>query len=275
MVENTPPSQTTIGPENTVDNPEEKSLVIKKVIFLKKKLDKEIGYNYWKKYVASVFWSQISTPINLTITMLTAVTTAQIQTNDFISPSISGNLAIVSLILATLNTFFRPHTQYAQNTEFLAKWRNIGVKFEDEYYNNMIEKKQLQDYRKRLESLRLIQKEVNELRQAEGTNTINFLTDLIFFIAFISCLRNKRNWLARDKAVEEAATAKIDENEKQKKGTKKANKRMADIAKQVVDREEKIGEADEENQIEESKPEENNVEEVKPEEIAEVKVSVT
>ena len=276
MVENTPPSQNTIGPENPIDNPEEKSLVIKKVIFLKKKLDKEIGYNYWKKYVASVFWSQISTPINLTITMLTAVTTAQIQTNDLISQSISGNLAIVSLILATLNTFFRPHTQYATNTEFLAKWRNIGVKFEDEYYNNMIEKKQLQDYRKRLESLRLIQKEVNELRQAEGTNTINFLTDFIFFIAFISCLRNKRNWLARDKAVEEAATAKIEENIRDKKATKKSNKRMADIARQIVDEESKIGAtADEENQIEESKPEENKVEEVKPEDIAEVKVAVS
>lgn len=268
MVENAPPSQTTIGPENPIDNPEEKSLVIKKVIFLKKKLDKEIGYNYWKKYVASVFWSQISTPINLTITMLTAVTTAQIQTNDLISQSISGNLAIVSLILATLNTFFRPHTQYATNTEFLAKWRNIGVKFEDEYYNNMIEKKQLQDYRKRLESLRLIQKEVNELRQAEGTNTINFLTDFIFFIAFISCLRNKRNWLDRDKAVEDAANAKIDENNREKKATKKSNKRMGELAKQIMDGEEKTGEADKKNQIEESKPEENKVEEVKPEEIA-------
>jgi hypothetical protein len=270
MSENIPPPQNTIGPENPIDNPEEKSLVIKKVIFLKKKLDKEIGYNYWKKYVASVFWSQISTPINLTITMLTAVTTAQIQTNDFISPSISGNLAIVSLILATLNTFFRPHTQYATNTEFLAKWRNLGVKFEDEYYNNMIEKKQLQDYRKRLESLRLIQKEVNELRQAEGTNTINFLTDFIFFLSFISCLRNKKNWLDRDKAVEEAAAAKIDENNRQKKGTKKANKKMADLAKQIINEDSEY-----EEEKKEAAPEENKIEEVKPEEIVEVKVSAT
>lgn len=232
MPENTTPPENRIGPENPMDNPEEKSLVIKKVIFLKKKLDKEIGYNYWKKYIASVFWSQISTPINLTITMLTAITTAQIQTNDFIPISISGNLAIVSLILATLNTFFRPHTQYATNTEYLAKWRNLGVKFEDEYYNNMIEKKRLEDYRKRLESLRLIQKEVNELRQAEGTNTINFLTDFLFFISFISCLRNKKNWLDRDKTVEEAAAAKIDENKKERGATKKINvKRIREIVK--------------------------------------------
>ena len=106
------------------DDNEEKSLIIKKVIFAKKKLDKEIGYNYWKRYIASVFWSQISTPINLTITMLTAITTAQINTNNLLSSSVSSNLAIVSLILATLNTFFRPHTQYATNTELLSKWSN-------------------------------------------------------------------------------------------------------------------------------------------------------
>jgi hypothetical protein len=141
---------------------DEKTLVIKKVIFAKKKLDKEIGYHYWNKYVASVFWSQISTPINLTITMLTAITTAQLQTNSFISAEVGSHLAIVSLILATLNTFFRPHTQYATNTEYLAKWRNLGVKFEDEYYNNMIESRELQDYRGRLGRLQAIQKEVNE-----------------------------------------------------------------------------------------------------------------
>jgi hypothetical protein len=198
------------------DDCEEKSLVIKKVIFAKKKLDKEIGYNYWKKYVASVFWSQISTPINLTITMLTAITTAQIQTNDLIPSSISSNLAIVSLILATLNTFFRPHTQYATNTEYLSKWNNLGVKFENEYYNNMIEGRLIKDYKERLERLTAIQKEVNELRQSEGTNMINFLTDFIFYISFLTCIRNKKNWLDRDKEVDEAVKSRLQENETKK-----------------------------------------------------------
>ncbi len=264
------------------DQSEEKTLVINKVIFLKKKLDKEIGYNYWKKYVASVFWSQISTPINLTITMLTAITTAQIQTSDLISESVASQLAIVSLILATLNTFFRPHTQYATNTEFLAKWRNLGVKFEDEYYNNSIESKKLENYRGRLDSLRLIQKEVNELRQAEGTNTINFLTDFLFFISFHTCLRNKKNWLDRDKAVEEAAKAKIDENNKHKKGTRKMDgKKIREILirNELIEHDEdlelkekiaalaKLEEAvTEEAKPEETKPEESKPEELKPEE---------
>ena len=206
---------------------EEKYLVIKKVIFAKKKLDKEIGFHYWKKYVSSIFWSQISTPINLMITMLTAVTTAQLQTNSFISTEMGSQLAIVSLILATLNTFFRPHTQYATNTEYLAKWRNLGVKFEDEYYNNMIEGRELKDYRGRFERLQAIQKEVNELRQAEGTNNVNFLTDFILFISLISCLRNKKKWLDRDKGVEDAVNARI--SEKDKANAKKSTVETVDV----------------------------------------------
>jgi len=194
------------------DEGKEKSLIIKKVIFTKKKLDKEIGYNYWKRYIASVFWSQISTPINLAITILTAITTAQIQTNDFVSPSASSNLAVISLILATLNTFFRPHVQYATNTEFLSKWVVLGVKFEDEYYNNRIEGKTIGDYLKRLESLQAIQKSVNELRQLEGTNSINFLTDFIFYISFLTCLRNNKNWLDSDKTVDDAVKQRLQEN---------------------------------------------------------------
>jgi hypothetical protein len=263
------------------DENEEKSRVITKVIFLKKKIDKEIGYNYWKKYVASVFWSQISTPINLTITMLTAVTTAQIQSNDLITPTIASNLAIVSLILATLNTFFRPHTQYATNTELLTKWTNLGVKFEDEYYNNMVEHKTLGGYRKRLESLQAIQKEVNALRQSEGTNTINFLTDFIFLLSFNSCLRNKKNWLDRDKGVEQAANARIAENKKEGRRTKKVNfKEVKERLglNEIIEPDEELESEKaklEEQKPEEQKPEEQKPEEQKPEESDDVKVPIS
>lgn len=252
------------------DENEEKTRVVTKVIFLKKKIDKEIGYNYWKKYVASVFWSQISTPINLIITMLTAITTAQIESNDLIPQSLASNLAIFSLILATLNTFFRPHTQYATNTELLTKWTQLGVKFEDEYYNNMVEHKTLGAYRQRLESLQTIQKEVNALRQAEGTNTINFLTDFLFFISFLSCLRNKKNWLDRDKGVEEAANAKIAENKKERGRTQKMNIKKI---KEKIDLNEII-EPDETVESEEANQEEQTSEEQKSEETDQVKVPI-
>lgn len=197
------------------DHATEKSLIVKKVIFLKYKLDDEIGYNYWKKYVASAFWSQVSTPINLTITMLTAITTAQIQDGNFISQSVSSQLAIVSLIIATLNTFFRPHNQYATNKEYLSKWTNLGIQFEDEYYDR-VESKDIEAFRKKLAAFQKLQDEVNELRKEEGTNTLNFMTDFLFLICFYTCLRRKKHWLDRDAKIQERADEKLDKNKKKK-----------------------------------------------------------
>ena len=37
-------------------------------------LNKNIGTYWWKKYITTAFWKNISTPINLSITILTALT---------------------------------------------------------------------------------------------------------------------------------------------------------------------------------------------------------
>lgn len=183
------------------------------MIFLKRKLDKDIGYNYWKKYVSSAFWAQISTPINLIITFLTAITTAQAQTQDLISRDLYSQLAIVSLVITTLNTFFRPHAQFATNTEYLGKWNDIGVHFEKEYCDKVntqiIDKKTLDKLEKKVAEYKKIQDEVITLRKTEGSGTVNFLTDLIFLIAYSTCIRNKQTWLATDKKIEDATKTKM------------------------------------------------------------------
>jgi hypothetical protein len=176
-----------------------------KLDFLMKKIDRDIGYNFWKKYVASAFWSQISTPINLVITFLTAITTAQAQSPDLIPQSIYAQLAIVSLIITTLNTFFRPHTQFATNTEFLQKWNDIGISFEKEYYDKIIIQSITDDdfkvVKEKIKKYEMIQDAMNVLRKSEGTNTVNFLTDLIFIICYSTCIRNYKRWLSHDQKV--------------------------------------------------------------------------
>lgn len=196
------------------------------MIFIKRKLDSDIGYNYWKKYVASAFWAQISTPINLTITFLTAITTAQAQTQGLITQELFSQLAIVSLIITTLNTFFRPHTQYATNTEYLGKWNDIGVNFEKEYCDKVDTKNPSNQVLKaldlKIEKYNLLQDDVQNLRKAEGTATVNFLTDLIFLLAYSTCIRNDKKWLDMDKRImkktaEDFDTFRKEQREKQLK----------------------------------------------------------
>jgi hypothetical protein len=171
-----------------------------KLCILRRKLDKEIGYNYWKKYVASAFWSQVSTPINLTITFLTAITTAQSQTQNFLSQSMYSQIAITSLVITTLNTFFRPHTQYAANTEYLSKWKEIGIEFEKEFFNRM-EDESIEAYQTKIENYQTLQEKVDGLRKSEGTDMINFLTDFIYYICYRTCLRRYRRWLDVDRRI--------------------------------------------------------------------------
>lgn len=187
---------------NTTQDEETLEMATAEMIFIERKLDREIGYNFWKKYVASAFWSQVSTPINLTITFLTAITTAQANTHDLISQSVYAQLAIISLIITTLNTFFRPHTQYATTTEYLSKWNDLGVQFEKEYYSR---KNTVTEVEARVTAYKTLHDNVNNLRKAEGANTVNFLTDLIFYISYRTCIRNYKKWLDMDKKVENEA----------------------------------------------------------------------
>jgi hypothetical protein len=176
------------------------SIKYEKQRILWKKLDKEIGHNYWKRYVASAFWSQISTPINLTITFLTAISTAQAQNDSMISHSTFAQLTIISLIITTLNTFFRPHTQYASNKENMNKWKEIGISFEKEYFNRLEEKSETSCDQKIIAYTKL-QDDVDALRKSEGTELVNFLTDFLYFIAQKTCLRKYKRWLDIDRII--------------------------------------------------------------------------
>ena len=189
-----------------------------KLYILRHKLDKEIGYNYWKKYVASAFWSQISTPINLTITFLTAITTAQSQNGSLLPQSIYSHVAIASLIITTLNTFFRPHTQYAANTEYLSKWKEIGIEFEKEFFNRM-EDENIETYTSKIEKYQKLQEKVDDLRKSEGTEMMNFLTDFIYFICYRTCLRRYKRWLDVDRRI-------ITESKKEMKDNEIENKKV-------------------------------------------------
>lgn len=176
------------------------SIKYEKQRVLWKKLDKEIGHNYWKRYVASAFWSQISTPINLTITFLTAISTAQAQNDSVISHDIFTKLTIISLVITTLNTFFRPHTQYASNKENMNKWKEIGIRFEKEYFNRLEEKTEASCDQKIIAYLKL-QDDVDALRKSEGPELVNFLTDFLYFIAHNTCLRRYKRWLDMDRII--------------------------------------------------------------------------
>ena len=75
------------------------------IINYERKINYDIGYYWWKYYIYCAFWSNISTPINLAITILTALTTGQSASQNLISNTISTQLGLCVLLLSIFNTF--------------------------------------------------------------------------------------------------------------------------------------------------------------------------
>ena len=163
---------------------------------IENKLNSDLGYLWWKKYIAGAFWSNISTPINLTITILTAIMSGQATTENLIPHNIYVNISITTLLLSTLNTFFKPHSQMSQNIDIMKTWYDYGNQFEKIYYS---ENTDIDDYKRRLEEYKKLYIEINKTKNAESPETQNFVTDLINYIVLNSCLKNKSNWLDMDK----------------------------------------------------------------------------
>lgn len=163
---------------------------------IQKNLDKEIGFYYWKKYIASAFWSNISTPINLAITLLTAITTGQATTEHLIPQNIYVNLSIATLIISTLNTFFRPHTQMNENITEMKKWNEFGSKYSN-IRNNLEENEEDtpdQKNKAKLLAYRRLQRDIHDYLTNQASVNQNFLTDLIHIFSRQTCLKGRENW---------------------------------------------------------------------------------
>jgi len=166
--------------------------------FLENKIDTDLGFYFWKKYIASAFWAQLSMPMNLTITLLTALTTAQATSNNNLLPTeVYVNISIATLIVTVLNTFFSPHSQMTKNIEIMKRWNALGAKFEETYYSE----KKYDDIERSITDYKEIQWDVNDLRQLEGPDTTNFLTDLIHVVSACFCLKKYEKWLDNDKLI--------------------------------------------------------------------------
>jgi hypothetical protein len=169
---------------------------------LEKKLNEDIGFYYWKRYVASAFWSNISMPINLVITFLTALTAAQANTEALIPQELFAKISVASLIITTLNTFFRPHAQMSAAAESMQKWSAIGIEFETVYFADIDKDYTLaQNIDDAVTKYLEVQKKVNDQRKAEGMGAVNFLTDMLHLLIFSTCAKRYKKWLPHERLI--------------------------------------------------------------------------
>jgi hypothetical protein len=153
------------------------------------KINADIGYYWWKRYIYTAFWSNISTPINLSIIILTALTTGENATQNLIGKEASTILGVAVLFVSIFNTFFQPNEQLAQNKKILADWLEVGSQFDEIYYDKVYspEEKYV-----RLKNLEDLFKTLSVLKRA---NDSNLLIDLLYAIIRCLCLCGNINWI--------------------------------------------------------------------------------
>lgn len=161
---------------------------------LETKINIEIGFRFWNKYVSAAFWSNISLPVNLSITMLTALSTGQATTDNLLPKNLYVNISVATLVISVLNTYFRPHIQMNKNLEMMNKWNILGCEFEEIYYS---EKSAEHDLERRIAEYDVLMHKINDLKKNENLETQNFVTDIIYgMLRSCSCFKHQNSWLA-------------------------------------------------------------------------------
>ena len=145
---------------------------------LQSSLNLRIGTQAWKKYISAAFWNYISTPINFTITLFTALTAGQTGTqSSYLTEKQLFIMLFVSFLLSIINTFFKLKEKAILNYDASKKYDEFGATFESIYYMPLSNEKDLQT---KLVKYKILQEEINKYSQKESIENVNYFTELIY-----------------------------------------------------------------------------------------------
>jgi hypothetical protein len=121
---------------------------LKRVEELKNYLDFKIGYYYHESYYCSWFWTNISMPINLALTLSTALIAAQAtSTGNFLSEHDYMVLSFATMILTTVNSYFKPQIKSMDSGAVLTKWVELGYKLDNLLFENKTSEELYKEYK--------------------------------------------------------------------------------------------------------------------------------
>jgi len=148
------------------------------MLTLQGSLNLRIGTQAWKKYISAAFWNYISTPINFTITLFTALTAGQTGTqSEYLTEKQLFIMLFVSFLLSIINTFFKLKEKALLNYEASKKYDEFGAKFEEIYYLPLSSEN---DLKSKLTGYKILQEEINKYSQKESIENVNYFTELIY-----------------------------------------------------------------------------------------------
>ena len=157
---------------------------------LENKLDKMLGFYYWRTYWATSLWANLSTPINLCITIFTALMTVHSSggTSSFISDELNMKINVCTFFVSILNTFFTPQKQFTELNEYLVEWSDKGNRFEKIIFQSSSKEEKIKEYVKLLD-------EINALHTDQFSKHRSFITDLLHVLVRVIFMGSNDRWM--------------------------------------------------------------------------------
>jgi hypothetical protein len=143
-------------------------------------LNLRIGTQLKKKYFNAGFWNYISTPINFTITLFTALSAGQTGSGStFLTTDQLFYVLLATFILSIINTFFKLKEKADINYNSAKSWELYAATFEKIYFTP-IEKNE--DVSKKLNEYNQLIYKINEEYVEETVEYVNYITELFFYL---------------------------------------------------------------------------------------------
>ena len=200
-IENPEPNQTNTTTKESESDSEsfflnsevdKNSHLFKMMILQQEVLNKRIGTQAWKKYLSAAFWNYITTPINFSITLLTAIATGQAATANILSPRQTLIILFVTFVLTTTNSFFKLNTKMNLNFEAARRYYSFGSKFEEIYYAPLFTNRCVDI---KLKNYNTLHDNMNKYMLSETIENQNYVTEILYNIVMKTSYMNKSKWI--------------------------------------------------------------------------------
>jgi hypothetical protein len=157
---------------------------------IESKLNKVLYVIWYRKYIGYNFWNNIGSPMNLSITLLTALTTSSSTNTSIFSEQSILILQLTVLILSAMNTFFRPYVKANEHLKFMLEIQKFGAKFDEVYYRPKGFFKE-EEYHQAAENYKTILFECTKYTSEHSVEHKNLFIDLLYILMVHTVLKKK------------------------------------------------------------------------------------
>ena len=156
--------------------------IVKLLILRQNIINTKIGTYAWKKYINSIIWNYITTFINFSITLLTALCTGQAASSNILTQQQNIIILFVTFVLSTTNSFFKLNEKMNLSFKSVQVYYSFGAIFEKIYYRPV---NNFDDVIDKINNYESLHDEINKYIINESIDNQNYFSEIIY-----SCVIN-------------------------------------------------------------------------------------